>query len=128
MSKENCVLFGLEQTEKMQQLAAKRARMGCPLDEFVVLCIDVRDQTWRALVNKLAPGFDWDTARKQGLEEVVRATVMRRGIETYLTKIRPEIKDDFQKPLPENHVRAVILAEGEANLCFITPVKPFSSH
>lgn len=60
-------------------------------EQFIVICVDVDDATWRTMVDFLMPGADWQQYRDQGLKPVARGVVNRESIEAIAKEAYPAV-------------------------------------
>ena len=111
--------------ERLAHIAFKAIKRGMGRNEFITVAIDVDDPSWTSVVDILMPNHDWQQYRDRGEKPVARGTVLAEGIVDYLCEVCPDIAFALTDELPQEVVRAVVMANGGASVYHIKPFPHF---
>jgi hypothetical protein len=91
--------------------------------ELVVVCIQV-DSRWRALVDTLMPGYDWDEIRATGVDPLARGTAWW-GVCKIVAEEFPDIAHVALEVPEEGKFKAIVLTDEGCTIYDIDP-KPLN--
>lgn len=80
---------GLLYDAQKERLAELQVRARAKPTATVVVTIDVDDQRWQPLVERLMPGHDWDAYRKRNEKPIARGLVHREPMEQLVAEFYP---------------------------------------
>ena len=92
--------------------------------EFAIFCIQV-DSRWRALVDHVMPGQDWDVIRATGADPMAQG-IISWAVCTFVAKEFPDIASIALEVPPPGKMKVVVLTDGGCTIYEIEP-KPEDS-
>lgn len=119
---ERDALYHLNEV-RLGELAHRAIQRGMGINDFVTVCIDVDDPSWRNLVDELMPDHDWDAYRARGEKPIARGTV-QASIVGYLSEVVPDIAPALKGNLPPGKARVVVMGNGGASVYHVTAIQP----
>jgi len=87
--------------------------------EIVAVCIQV-DSKWRALVDHLMPGQDWQAVRDSGIDPIAHGTA-GWDVCTIVAAMCPSIANEATEKPSEGYFKVFVLADGGATIFEIEP-------
>lgn len=88
-------------------------------DEIVVICIEV-DSRWRAWVEHIMPGHDWDAVRASGRQPVAHATLTWEAC-VFIAQEFPDLAKVAMEVPPEGKAKAIVLDDGGCTIYELEP-------
>ena len=110
----------------LSRLARSALNKGVGVSDFVIVCIDVDDLSWKGVVDHLIPNHDWQQIRDRGEIPIAQGTVSSDFCD-FIAEIVPDIEEALSEPIPEGQVYAFVMGAGGVSLYLIQPAPEDSS-
>lgn len=113
-------VFFEQNKHRLERMAFNATQKGLDPSEFVVVAIDVDDQSWTDLVDYLMPNYNWDEIRARGEKPVARGTVLKE-ITNYIIEVVPDVKPVVESVLPSGVIMGIVMASKGASIYHVIP-------